>query len=71
MNLQTFRQDENQPRVLLEERMIDGFHDKNTSEMYTEAMELPTAVPAGSQLRVGVKLKSGSTFKIMGLAVCS
>jgi hypothetical protein len=57
--------------VLLDERYIVGFHDKNTSEMYTEAIELPEPIPSGARLKLGAKLVGGTEFKIMGLAVCS
>lgn len=48
-----------------------GFHDKNTSEMYTEAIELTKPIERGASLRVGAQLVGGNTFKLMGLAVCS
>jgi hypothetical protein len=48
-----------------------GFHDKHTSEMYTEPMRLPTDVQPGDNLRISITFLSGSTFKIQGLAVCS
>jgi hypothetical protein len=48
-----------------------GFHDKHTSEMYTEPIRLPTDVQPGDYLRISIALVSGSTFKIQGLAVCS
>jgi lysophospholipase L1-like esterase len=52
-------------------REMVGFHGKNTSEMYTEAIELSKPIPVGSSLRLGAKLVGGTTFKLMGLAVCS
>jgi lysophospholipase L1-like esterase len=52
-------------------REMVGFHGKNTSEMYTEAIELSKPIPIGSSLRLGAKLVGGTTFKILGLAVCS
>ena len=48
-----------------------GFHDKRTSEMYTESIELPTTVTANDGLRLSISLVNGTTFKIMGLAICS
>jgi hypothetical protein len=48
-----------------------GFHDKHTSEMYTEPIRLPTDVQPGDILRISITLLSGSTFKIQGMAVCS
>jgi hypothetical protein len=50
-----------------------GFHAKNTSEMYTELIALPQIVEVGASLRVRCTFTSanGTTFKIMGLAVCT
>ena len=48
-----------------------GFHDKNTSEMYTEAIELSDPIERGGSLRLGAQLIGGTTFKLMGLAICS
>jgi hypothetical protein len=48
-----------------------GFHDKHTSEMYTEPIRLPTDVQPEDSLRITITLFSGLTFKIQGLAVCS
>jgi hypothetical protein len=48
-----------------------GFHDKNTSEMYTEAIELTKPIERGTSLRLGAELVGGTMFKLMGLAVCS
>jgi len=50
---------------------LGGIHNKETSEVYTKAVELPTEAKEGSSLRVRYRLESGETFKIMGLAVCS
>jgi lysophospholipase L1-like esterase len=52
-------------------REMVGFHGKNTSEMYTEAFKLSQPIPVGSSLRLGAKLVGGTTFKLLGLAVCS
>jgi lysophospholipase L1-like esterase len=52
-------------------REMVGFHAKNTSEVYTEAFELSKPIPVGSSLRLGAKLVGGTTFKLLGLAVCS
>ena len=51
--------------------VISGLHGKNTSEMYPEAMTLPQTASRGSSLRLIYTLTGGSTFKLMGLAVCS
>jgi hypothetical protein len=52
---------------------MTGFHDKKTSEMYTEKVELPTPIPVnnGMSMRATIRLTRGSTFKLMGIAVCS
>jgi hypothetical protein len=54
--------------VLLQERQLMGVHNKTTSEMYTE--EIVLAEPVES-MQLEATLVGGSTFKIMGLAVCS
>mmetsp|Transcript_13351 Transcript_13351/g.24194 ORF Transcript_13351/g.24194 Transcript_13351/m.24194 type:complete len:671 (-) Transcript_13351:55-2067(-) len=51
---------------------MEGFHGKNTSEIYTHEMQLSdNGVEAGHDLRIGLDLIGGSTFKLIGLAVCS
>ena len=50
---------------------LQGVHAKNTSEMYPETMELARALPPGVDLQVSFELTGGTTFKIMGLAICS
>lgn len=45
-----------------------GFHNKKTSETYTYRMEVD--VEAGMDFRVGIQLVGGTTFKVMGLAIC-
>jgi hypothetical protein len=55
----------------LAEHFFSGIHSKNTSEMYTEEIALPDPVPVGGSLRLRYTLVSGTTFKIMGLAVCT
>lgn len=57
--------------TILSERDMVGEHAKNTSETYPETMTLTHAVQLGSSLRVAYELSGGTTFKIMGLAVCS
>lgn len=53
---------------------MTGFHDKNTSETYTVEMDLKSdgydKGVEGEILNVRVKLSGGSTFKIVGMAVC-
>lgn len=56
---------------VLAERFVAGVHDKSTSEMYTEALELSPPVSIGSILKIQTTLVGGTMFKIMGLAVCS
>jgi hypothetical protein len=56
---------------MLASKDLFGFHDKETSEMYTEPIELPNGVQTESSLRITITLVAGSTFKIQGLAVCS
>ncbi|KAG7372004.1 hypothetical protein IV203_018147 [Nitzschia inconspicua] len=60
-------------RTLLQGRQLIGVHNKTTSEMYTEEIRLkePQHVAAGEKLQLEATLVGGSTFKIMGLAVCS
>lgn len=56
----------------LEERSILGYHNKETSETYTESFELSTdPIDAGASLKVKLVLMGGTTFKIMGVAFCS
>ena len=50
---------------------LSGVHAKNTSEMYPEKMNLPHPIPTASSLQVSYELTGGTTFKIMGLAICS
>lgn len=55
----------------LAEHFFVGIHAKNTSEMYTEEVALADPVPIGGSLRLRYTLVDGTTFKIMGLAVCT
>ena len=52
------------------EQTMEGFHDKKMSEMYTEEMELNELIYPPSMLQIRLQLISGTTFKVMGLAVC-
>jgi hypothetical protein len=56
---------------LIKSAELEGFHNKTTSEMYTERIVLSEPVSAGRSLKLTVTLVSGKTFKIMGLAICS
>jgi hypothetical protein len=57
--------------LLLADMSLFGFHAKNTSEMYTEEIKLSKPVSANERFHVKATLVGGSTFKVMGLAVCS
>jgi hypothetical protein len=50
---------------------LSGFHDKDTSETYTEVIHLSKKVSAGDSLRISTTFLQGGTFKIMGFAICS
>ncbi|EEC42519.1 predicted protein [Phaeodactylum tricornutum CCAP 1055/1] len=50
---------------------ISGVHDRNTSETYTVSIDLPSAIPKNANLRMSMTLTNGTTFKLMGLSVCS
>lgn len=58
-------------RQLLEERRMAGTHNKNTSEMYTEEIILQEPINANENFQIDASLVGGTTFKIMGIAVCS
>lgn len=47
-----------------------GVHAKNTSEMYTEVVPVDVPAQASLRLRLTFTGSPGSTFKLMGLAVC-
>lgn len=55
---------------LVGERTMNGFHDKQTSEVYAEEVVLTEMVAPTDTLKIQLVLKSGETFKVMGLAVC-
>jgi len=63
--------DGNKEWSVLSSADLYGFHDKKTSEMYTESMELTRVAAAKDHLRLSITLINGTTFKIMGLAICS
>jgi len=58
-------------QLLHQDDFLAGTHAKNTSESYTHEIMLAKQVSSGSHLRVELELVNGSTFKIMGLTVCS
>eukprot|EP00568_Trieres_chinensis_P009321 CAMPEP_0183293058 /NCGR_PEP_ID=MMETSP0160_2-20130417/1899_1 /TAXON_ID=2839 ORGANISM="Odontella Sinensis, Strain Grunow 1884" /NCGR_SAMPLE_ID=MMETSP0160_2 /ASSEMBLY_ACC=CAM_ASM_000250 /LENGTH=709 /DNA_ID=CAMNT_0025454115 /DNA_START=16 /DNA_END=2145 /DNA_ORIENTATION=+ len=49
-------------------RSLTGFHDKRTSEMYTDRIDLSSPT---RNLTVTFEHTGGTTFKLMGIAVCS
>jgi hypothetical protein len=53
------------------EKEMVGFHDKHTSEMYTEPVQLREPIQPGQGLKIAITLIRGTTFKIQGMAVCS
>ena len=55
----------------LHEIDLSGVHAKQTSEVYHEEIQLKSPLTDGGKLQVRAKLEKGSTFKLMGLAVCS
>eukprot|EP00536_Pseudo-nitzschia_multiseries_P006438 jgi/Psemu1/304114/fgenesh1_kg.136_\ len=59
-----------QQPVLIRKCNMLGTHDKQTSEVYTEEIVLSTPLSENQKLQLEVKLVGGTTFKIMGLAVC-
>ena len=60
-----------QDQTVLEKRNMFGTHNKNTSETYTEEIVLSKPVDAGETIELEIELVGGSTFKLMGLVVCS
>jgi hypothetical protein len=55
----------------LASRELVAFHEKHTSEIYTEEFKLTRRADVHEVLRVNTTLTRGYKFKIMGLAVCS
>jgi lysophospholipase L1-like esterase len=50
---------------------LSGWHNKNTSETYTDVIHLSKEVSAGDSLQISTTFLNGGTFKLMGLAICS
>lgn len=50
---------------------LSGIHPKNTSETYPETVFLPEPIAVGSSLQLRLELTGGTTFKIVGIAVCT
>ena len=58
--------------LLPEAVVLSGEHGRSTSELYNHEIVLGGGgAPAGEDLRVEVELVGGTTFKIMGMALCS
>lgn len=51
-------------------QFVTGYHDKKTSETYTEELALPRMVAPPATLRIRLMLEGGHTFKLMGIAAC-
>jgi hypothetical protein len=49
---------------------LEGFHAKQTSEVYTKEHFFSRVIPTGGTLQLSFRLQNGTTFKIMGLALC-
>lgn len=51
---------------------LSGHHEKNTSEIYTELIQLPAETSVGGSLRIEFAFigPNATTFKITGVAVC-
>ena len=71
LEAKVWRPSQSNDRRLLDERHLLGTHNKQTSEMYTEEIILKEPVDAGETVQLEATLVGGTTFKIMGLAVCS
>ena len=50
--------------------VLDGYHDRRTSDYMVEVLELSDVVPLGGKLQIHMALIGGTTFKILGLALC-
>lgn len=55
---------------VLEKKYMMGYHNKETSELYSIEFELSEVVSPPEKLKLQIRLESGHTFKLMGLAVC-
>ena len=51
-------------------QFVTGYHNKTTSETYTEELALPRTVTPPATLRIRLVLEGGHTFKLMGIAAC-
>jgi lysophospholipase L1-like esterase len=61
----------NEGQVIARDELA-GIHEKLTSETYTHRVEIPTPSDGkgSSNYRIELELIGGTTFKIMGLAIC-
>lgn len=50
--------------------VLTGYHDKNSSETYTETVNLLPLEAAATMVRVTLKCVGGKRFKLTGIAVC-
>lgn len=57
----------NNEEKILGSLRLEGFHNKTTSEMYQEVLQLPKPTTSA---KVVFNLLDGSTFKILGIAIC-
>lgn len=69
IEVQTSRGDSNWTPLIPSTELL-GTHAKNTSEMYTEEMTF-APIPPNQKLQLNIELVGGSTFKLMGLAICA
>jgi len=51
-------------------QFVTGYHNKTTSETYTEELALLRTVAPPATLRIRLLLEGGHTFKLMGIAAC-
>ena len=57
---------------VLQQTSIAGSHEKYTSETYQQLLDLSSPpIEPGAALRIEATLLDGSTFKILGVAICS
>lgn len=64
------KSNDSSPWHLIDSWQVSGFHNKNTSEVYTLRQRLKKQVNENDSLRLELHLSGGTTFKLMGLAFC-
>jgi hypothetical protein len=57
--------------TILGRQELRGYHTQQTSKFFRADVDFSSPAAANSTVKVEVRLVSGSTFKIMGLAICS